>query len=56
MTGGRGRTADYDAGRVKEVVNCGAFGEEFGIGEDFEGGVWSVEFQLAPMSVPNFEN
>lgn len=36
---GCSRRADQDAVRVDEVVDGGAFGEEFGVGEDFEGGV-----------------
>jgi hypothetical protein len=38
--------ADYDTVRVQEIGDCRAGGEEFGVGEDFEGGVWSVSFEL----------
>jgi hypothetical protein len=41
---------------VEEVVYGCSCGEEFGVGEDFEGEVWAVDFELEKVELAaNFE-
>jgi hypothetical protein len=38
--------SDKDTIWVEEIVDCCACSEKFGVGQDFECEIWSVDFEL----------